>query len=184
MTLIEWACFIDGLFAFLDRKEHNNYLRPIWSSNLAGPLVELKECALRVSFPSAATTPVLSVLFLLFMSSVTFLRPVYITRRWSSNHNIILVHELGRCTSCSTENQMKTHTELTLCHWFPRADFSKYCWHSRFWVGWWGRRDGKRCRSGRNWRCLVVCTSWRLPCRTQWVVPLHIITQIGHVKLF
>jgi hypothetical protein len=67
----------EGSFAFLDgRKENGDYLRPIWSSNLAGPLVEPKEGALRVSFPSVVTTPVLSVLFLLFMSSVTFLRPV------------------------------------------------------------------------------------------------------------
>lgn len=91
--IIEWAWF--SLRGFIrisgHRKERKDYLRPIWSSSLAGPLVELKGGELRVSFPSAATTPVLSVLFLLFMSSVTFLRPARITRRWNRNCSIVSV---------------------------------------------------------------------------------------------
>lgn len=57
----------------------NSHFRPIWSSNFGGPLLKENELAREDRFSTVVTTaPGFSVWFLVFMSLVTFFKPVNI----------------------------------------------------------------------------------------------------------
>lgn len=67
---------ISQLLGPLCNFKFSTHLRPIWSSNLGGPVFGFEEAEpARASLSLAPTTPVLSVRFFAFISSVTFLRP-------------------------------------------------------------------------------------------------------------